>query len=168
MVNSNSLSMIVFIKSNPKKFILASILLSFITLLIITAEPKGFCSGKAFNGKTGIYVSDDEFIFAALKILSWADTPRGVYKEDGEIVIKPTDEMIKNYMKKHPNCCLVDRKLTGHGINTNQGLLSRALKRKQFVIVAYQDFEGLKNNPIFSGYDNKYLGLDTCGGPHNW
>ncbi len=160
--------MINFIKNNPVKLIFLSLLLGFVAYRIATAEPKGFCAGKAFNGKSGVYLTDEEFIFRALKIFSWADTPRGVYSEDGGVVVKPSDEVIKNYMKKNPNCCLVDRDLSSRSINTNQSILSRVLKRKQFVIVAYQDFEGVKNRPVFSGYDDKYLGLDTCGGPYNW
>lgn len=156
-----------FIKKHIVLLLITSLITGFVFYRIVTAEPKGYCSGKAYNGKTEVYLTDEEFIFATLKILSWADTPNGVYKEDGMVVVKPSDEVIKNYMNKHSNCCLVDRKLTGHGINTNQSLLSRALKRKQFVIVAYQDFEGLKNRPIFSGYDDKYLELDTCGRPYS-
>ena len=160
--------MITFIKNNPVKLIVSLVISVLASLLILTAEPKGYCSGKAFNGKTGVYLTDEEFIFRALKILSWADAADGVYTDSGERIENPPDEVIKNYMKKHPNCCLVDRDLSSRSINTNQSILSRVLKRKQFVIVAYQDLEGVKNRPVFSGYDDKYLGLDTCGGPYNW
>jgi hypothetical protein len=156
-------SMKSFIKNNPIKLIVLLVIFVLMSALLLTAEPKGYCSGKAFNGKTGVYLTDEEFIFAALKIISWADTPRGVYTEDGGVVVKPTDEVIKNFMKKHPNCCRVYRDLTGSGPNTHHSLLSRALRMKQFVIVAYQDFEGLKNDPIFLGFDDKYLTMDTCG-----
>lgn len=155
--------MIKFIQNNPVKLIFISLLLGFVAYRIAIAEPKGYCEGRAFNGKVGVYLTDEEFIFAALKIISWAETPKGVYTEHGEVVVKPTDEVIKNFMKKHPNCCRVYRDLTGSGPNTHHSLLSRALGMKQFVVVAYQDFEGLKNDPTFLGFDDKCLTMDICG-----
>ena len=139
--------MIKFIKHNPVKLIFLSLLLGFVAYRIATAEPKGYCAGKAYNGKVGVFLTDEEFIFAALKVIP------GVYTESGGGIVNPSDEVIKNYMEEYPDCCLVYRdeeKYVSNGPHVRSSLLSSLLGMEQRVVVAYRDIVAMKSNPTFT------------------
>jgi hypothetical protein len=150
--------MMKLIKSNPIKLIFIFLLLGVVTYRIATVEPKGFCSGKAFNGKTGVYLTDEEFIFATLKI-----TP-GVYKESGEKIINPSDELIKNYMGRYPECCRVykneDEFSSNSWFQVRSNLMNRMFGREQIVVVEHRDLVQVEKG---TGLGESQAMVSVCG-----
>ncbi len=152
--------MIKFIKSNPIKLIFLSLLLGFVAYRIVTAEPKGYCVGKAFNGKVGVYLTDKEFIFAALK-----SGGQGIKVSLDQKMPNPTDEMVKKFLAEYPDCCEVSRDsiyFQGEvSIKVYSTLFDRAFWRFQTIAVKVRGIEDMRNGKVNA--EEGLLFLNTCG-----
>lgn len=153
--------MINFIKNNPVKLIFLILLLGFIAYRIATAEPKGYCAGKAFNGKVGVFLTDEEFIFKALKI----GAGQGIKVSLDQKTREPTDEMVKKFLAEYPNCCEVYRDsiyFQGEvSIKVYSTLFDRAFWRFQTVAVGVTGIEDMRSGKI--NVEDGLSFFNTCG-----
>jgi hypothetical protein len=125
-----------FIKDNPIKLIFICLLLGVVTYRIATAEPKGFCAGKTFNGKTNTYLTNEEFIQAWLstKYLYELADQEDHHGMNIEGDIEKAREMAKSYHKLYKGCCKVYRD-SADGIEVHSSLWNRAFWRFQTIAV---------------------------------
>lgn len=155
--------MITFIRNNPVKLIVSLVILVLASLLILTADPKGYCSGKAFNGKTGVYLTDEEFVIWALKTGFV-----GKLFSDQKL---PTasEEEAKKYLAQNPDCCEVYRHSTyysgGIDVEVHSSLFDRAFWHRQSVVVRVRDLDELQK--LRQGHveveEVNFLHVSTCG-----
>lgn len=149
-----------FIKNNPIKLVVLLVIFVLMSALLLTAEPKGYCSGKAFNGKTGVYLTDEEFIFAALK-----SGGQGIKVSLDQKMPNPTDEMVKKFLAEYPDCCQVYRdSIYFNGeVSTKvySTLFDRAFWRFQTIAVKVSGIENMRNGKVNA--EEGLLFLNTCG-----
>ena len=83
--------MMTYLKKNPIKFTIVVSLLGMVLYLFLTADPPGYCSEQKR------FLSDEEFIEIAVR------------DEIKKMNIDGSEESIRSFHAKHPDCCRVSR-----------------------------------------------------------
>lgn len=145
-----------FIKKHIVLLLITSLISGFVLYRIVTAEPKGYCSGKAFNGKTNTYLTDEEFIQAWLYVkylyeLADQEDHHGINIEGD---IEKAREMARTYYGEHLRCCKVYRN-SADGVEVHSSLWDRAFWRFQTiaVVTTLESHRG----------EGGYAVMNTCG-----
>lgn len=132
--------MIVFIKKNLSALALIFGSLSVYAIYLIVADPPGYCAAQQR------YISDEEFIQIAIQ------------REKTSMNIDGSEESIRTFHAKNPDCCRVDRNQTQY--------FARFLSTTVNSVEVYLQYEmsaaKVARYPANKYYDASVI-LDECG-----
>lgn len=129
--------MITYIKENPIKLIIVVGLLSIVLYLFLTADPPGYCSEQKR------FLPDEEFIEIAV---------RDEFNT-GRMSIDGSDDSIRSFHAKHPNCCVVSR----------GGDKSMGIDADNIIVRLRFDVNQKRFNATKEKYYEDYLVISPCG-----